>query len=257
MPGEFISFHNETIINKYSRVARTRKQQRFTIPSLGTLIIYVATEVLLLRRLIHIYEKPILNQSGKPIFDFDSDQSSALKSLIQAARADKPLAIVAGLAMNALHHLYFPSNPDRAAFNLHIEPLNTFFGTLCLTDDGAARPLEDVPHYCGRIQFAMRLCGFHYLFTTHARLYPQPTSYNKVPPITTMAKGAVNTQQNKSKDVKAIRRTTHARAKNAMPPSDSDSSDCEEALEENPNVNVGTMELPVVEKKVTDKGWWA
>ena len=203
---------------------------------------------MLLRQLIHVYEHPIFDQSGKPIFDFDNDQSDALESLIHAARTHKPLATVAGLAVIALHHIYFPSNPDRAAFNMHIEPLNAFFGLLCLTDDGSACPLDDVTHYCSRIQFAMRLRGFHYLLTTHVRLYSQPTSYDKVFPITAIPQQAVNArpQRNKTKNMKAIKHTTRATA------SDSDSD--YEASEE--KSNVGTMELPVVEKKVTDKGWW-
>ena len=198
--------------------------------------------------MIHVYEHPIFDQIGNPIFNFDNDQSNALKSLIEAARTHKPLAAVAGLAVITLHHIYFPSNPDRAAFNMHIEPVNAFFGLLCLTDDGAARLLDDVTHYCSRIQFAMRLRGFHYLHTTHVRLYYQPTSYDKVPSITTTPQHAVNSrpQRNKTKDTKAVKHTTRATAQD----SDSDY----EASEE--NSNVGTMELPVVEKKVTDKGWW-
>ena len=202
--------------------------------------------------MIHVYEHPIFDQTGEPIFNFDNDQSDALKKLIRAARTHKPIAVVAGLAVNALHQIYFPSNPDRAAFNMHIEPVNAFFGLLCLTDDGAARPLEDVTHYCSRIQFAMRLRGFHYLFTTHVRLYPQPTSNSKVPPINAISQHGVSArplrrpQRNKTQDTKAIKRTTRATAKD----SDSDY----EASEE--NSIVGTMQLPVVEKKVTDKGWW-
>jgi hypothetical protein len=92
----------------------------------------------------------------------------------------------------------------------------------------------------------MRLRGFHYLLTTHSKMYPQPTPHDKVLTTTAVPKRTVATRR---AETKYITRTT---AKAAAPPqSDSDY----ESSEDNPNV--GTMALPVVEKKVADKGWWA
>jgi hypothetical protein len=98
----------------------------------------------------------------------------------------------------------------------------------------------------------MRLHGFHHLLSTHAQMYSQPTFYDKVPAVTTVPKHTVTyTQQNKTKNATATKCVTCATTK-ATVPLQSDSN--YESSEETPNV--GTIELPVFEKKGTGKAWW-
>jgi hypothetical protein len=113
--------------------------------------------------MIYAFNQVVMNQHGKCIFDFDQNQIGALKTLIQALHAGHP-GEVTKRVVQTFHAFYFPTNPGRSALNVFAEPLNAFLALLCLHENSTPRTLNDSSHYCARLQFAIRLRGFHHLF---------------------------------------------------------------------------------------------
>jgi len=153
-------------------------RRMFGIPTPRTLAVYVSIEIQLLRWIIYAYNNPIIDQRGRYVFDFDKLQSEAVKQLIVALRQQQSLKVIAAKAIEALHHLYFPLDSSRTAFYYFAEPLHAFFGILCLTEGGAPQPLDIVPQFCARMQFSMRLCGYHHLYTNYAQVYERKNKFS-------------------------------------------------------------------------------
>ena len=138
------------------------------------------TEIQLLRCTISAFQEPILDKDGHYVFNFDKPQTKAIAELIRSLDALDSLRTVAKRVVEVLHHLYFPSKGSRSVFNTFAEPVAAFFGILCLTHNGAPRPVVDVPPICARLQFSMRLRGYHYLFTNFSETYPPITMFGTV-----------------------------------------------------------------------------
>ncbi|KAF8156432.1 hypothetical protein BJ912DRAFT_937058 [Pholiota molesta] len=230
----------------------------FKIPSISTLKLYVVTKILLLRWLIYVLENPIRNKKKEPLFKFHNTQSKAIQALINAAKKGKSNEVVAAKVVEVLHSLYFPSNPDRAVFNNQIEPVNTFLALLCLTDKGAPRPISDVPHYCGRLQFSMRLCAYHYLYQSYTKIYVQPTSHASSFH-TSLSNASLEQPRHSTRQAttgKALMSTTHTMAKKSREYDSDYSSDASDVNSEASTLVINTMELPIVQQKADGKNWW-
>jgi hypothetical protein len=139
------------------------------------------TEIQLLRCTISTFKEPILDKNGHYIFNFDVPQTKAIINLIRSLDGREPLRTVAERVVEVLHHLYFPSKCSRSVFHTFAEPIAAFFGILCLTYEGAPRTVAEVPQTCARLQFSMRLRGFHHLFTDFTATYaPTMTAFSRV-----------------------------------------------------------------------------
>lgn len=112
-----------------------------------------------------------MDKNGHYLFNFDVPQTTAIAALIASLDALDPLRTVAKRVVEVLHYLYFPSKISRSVFHTFAEPIVAFFGILCLTINGVPRPVTDVPQICARLQFSMRLRGFHHLFTDFTTTY--------------------------------------------------------------------------------------
>jgi hypothetical protein len=154
-----------------SSMGHHHNRQKFTIPIPDTLYIYVVTEVQLLRWLIFAFTEPILDKEGHYVFNFDKPQIDAITGLIASLREREPLRTMAKWVVEVFHRLYFPSQPSRSVFNTFAEPVSAFLALQCLTTEGAPIPLEEIPPLCARLQFSMRLRGYHYLFTNYMATY--------------------------------------------------------------------------------------
>lgn len=128
-----------------------------------TLSHYVLTEIQFLRWMIYAYHQAIMNQHGKCLFDFNENQIGALEALTKALHAGHP-GEVAKEVVQTFHAFYFPVNSNRSALDVFAEPLNAYLALLCLHENGTPRTLSDSSHYCARLQFSIRLRGFHHLF---------------------------------------------------------------------------------------------
>lgn len=136
---------------------------------------YVGTEIQLLRWIIFVFKEPILDKDGHCVFNFDKPQIDALTGLIASLRTQSQLRTVSKWVVEALHRLYFPSQPNRSAFNTFAEPVSVFFALQSLMENTAPRPLEEIPPLCARLQFSMRLRGYHHLFTDFTATYDPRT----------------------------------------------------------------------------------
>jgi hypothetical protein len=128
--------------------------------------------------MIYAFRHPIMNRAGQCVLDFDQKQMAALAALINSLPTGR-IGEIAKFVIHALHTLYFPSNSVRLALNTYAEPLNAFFALLFLTKDHMAMPLKYATHYCARLQFLIRLRGFHHMFL-HAKMTVEKLSTNTV-----------------------------------------------------------------------------
>lgn len=251
----------------------------FKIPTLHkTLIAYANFEFGFLRFIVNAFEDPVLDRTGKPLFEFDGPQGRALSNLVYSLEKRESIAQVSPLAVEALHHLYFPANPDRCAFNSFIEPASSFFAMICLTSEGVARPIKEVTPFCAKMQFSMRLRGLHYLYTTH-RDYVSQSHLLTID--TQPTPGSHHSSSIKSTKESSLLRTTatsvptrsrHSRTAlkskaTSLDESDSDSSPSDDNSEYSSNSApsdfgghaaspIGTMDMPQIKTTLPEKTWW-
>lgn len=133
-----------------------------------TLVQYVLHEIQLLRWMIYGVSHPLKNKSGEPLLVFDQKQKSSLCNLISALKKPEDVKKHASLVNAALHNLYFPDYPDRAAFNVFSSPIAVYMAVRCITKEGAPIPLRDIPVLLARVQFSFRLRAYHYLYNDHS-----------------------------------------------------------------------------------------
>ncbi|KDR65495.1 hypothetical protein GALMADRAFT_217526 [Galerina marginata CBS 339.88] len=241
------------LIMKGCNIGRLPRKERFTIPRTSTLSIYVTIELLLLRWLLYALENPILDRDGNPLFKFDVLQSKSLGDLIDGARNHESVKDLAPRVVQALHYLYFPSDPSRSALDVTIEPVGAFLAILCLTSEGAPRPVADVPHYCARLQFSIRGRGFHHLAMTHVTLYSPSTSSK--PHV--LQKPTVAQTKRKGKAQQTTRRATRNNPIIESEESESESESEDSSYSPEASVgNVGTMMLPAIQTNAEGTNWW-
>ena len=116
--------------------------------------------------MIYAFNNVLVKKDGDPVFHFDEEQTSTMTHLIQSLQDHHPIEAVANRVIEALHSFYIPLDLDRSVYDTFAEPLVTFIALQCLTEEGSPRQLPDIPSLCSRVQFSMRLRGYHYLWRT-------------------------------------------------------------------------------------------
>ncbi|KAJ2932075.1 hypothetical protein H1R20_g5033, partial [Candolleomyces eurysporus] len=145
----------------------------FSIPQRQhTLNSYLLFEVQLLRHMLYNLRDPIKRKDGKNVFQLDNAQREALRDLDGSLRDSKASLMEVGACIQtALHALYFPTNPERAAFDVFEDPFSTYLSLTSLTPEGNPVPLALIPPYLSKAQFSQ---------SNHVRslrnLLPPPTS---------------------------------------------------------------------------------
>jgi len=200
---------------------------------------------------IHVVENPILDVNGEALFNFDRIQIQSLQDLIISMKEGETVKGLIPTVLRVLHSLYFPHDPSRAGLNVNTEPVNVFFGILAQLESGAPRALTDIPPICARLQFSIRLRGFHYLVTTHIQFYKQLSDEAIAAPV-----------------VARPRRTLQTKKKGSMRSNiDSDSDyDPKQDKKQNPSSqrissagylsSINTPDLSEIVPKPMEKNWW-
>ncbi|RXW19830.1 hypothetical protein EST38_g6025 [Candolleomyces aberdarensis] len=137
----------------------------FSIPQKQhTLNSYLLFEVQLLRHMLYSLHNPIKRKDGKDVFQFDNAQREALRNLNESLRDSKAsLTEVGACVHTTLHALYFPTNPERAAFDVFEDPFSTYLSLTSLKPEGNPVPLALLPPYLSKAQFSVRLRAYHHL----------------------------------------------------------------------------------------------
>jgi len=218
--------------------------------------------------MIYAFNHVVMNQQGKCVFDFSQNQMDALAALIDALRVGIP-GEVAKHVVWTFHAFYFPTNTDRSALNSFAEPLNAFLALLCLHKNGLPRALGDGSHYCARLQFSIRLRGFHHLFlhvTSWLKVSTlNPLVKNQIIEGKACASEPVKSRQNPGRKART-KHTTDSEDYTLYTPSGSDTERLETKQSKLQRRNVGvrleshpdmpTMDLDPIVQQTNQPNWW-
>jgi hypothetical protein len=136
----------------------TRIQKRETVAA------YATFEVGMLWTFVKWHAAPGNGPKKIPVFDFDSNQQTALRALSQELHARQFIAEKAITTLYIfLDALYFPLNTTLAFRNIFHSPVVSFLACRFLTTNGAYISIHNIPPIISKLQYAMRLRGLYKL----------------------------------------------------------------------------------------------
>ncbi|KAG6908067.1 hypothetical protein DXG01_006256 [Tephrocybe rancida] len=148
----------------------SKRDHRFLVPNPQTLLQgYFPAELQLLQRVLELFRRKVRRTDGRLILDVDDDQEDALKTLDQSLNQGDGVEIIAKHITTVFHCLYFPKSGDCFFFDKYANPITAVLALSFLSPDGTPRTIGEIPPICAKIQFSIRLRGYHHLHTVNSQ----------------------------------------------------------------------------------------
>ncbi|KAL0952268.1 hypothetical protein HGRIS_006558 [Hohenbuehelia grisea] len=137
-----------------------------------TLGIYCTVQEMLICALAKHISKPILSRDGtKTLFALTPVQERCARDLIASLHIDRSTPLSMQERHNALpkmykllYQIYFPPPTTKFLRQSFASPLIAFLATMWLKKDGSYLEIQELTPYLAKVQFMMRLAGFHKIY---------------------------------------------------------------------------------------------